>query len=165
MLVLGGSRGAHSINAAISEVLEPLLDLAQVIHIVGKTDIAEMQRRRSGLRESHRGRYHVYADLAVARAGAASMGEFAAVGLPSIQVPYPYSGRHQEANADFMVSHSAALKVMDAELAAGGLWHALRELLGDESALRSMSVASRKLARPDAARAIADQLVLLAGGA
>ena len=178
VLVLGGSRGAHSINAAVSEVLEPLLDLAQVIHIVGRTDIAEVQRRRSELRESHRRRYHVYAylhnemmdallaaDLAVARAGAASMGEFAAVGLPSIQVPYPYSGRHQEANADFMVSHSAALKVMDAELAAGGLWHALRELLGDESALRSMSAASRKLARPDAARAIADQLVLLAGGA
>jgi len=177
VLVFGGSRGAHSINAAVNKVLEPLLSLAQVIHIAGEEDIVELQRRRSELPAGRRERYHVHAylhegmtdallaaDVAVARAGAATLGEFAAVGLASIQVPYPYSGQHQQANADFMVSHGAALNVTDAQLAGGGLWHALKQLLSDESALRSMSEASAKLARPDAARAIVKQLVLLAGG-
>jgi UDP-N-acetylglucosamine--N-acetylmuramyl-(pentapeptide) pyrophosphoryl-undecaprenol N-acetylglucosamine transferase len=93
------------------------------------------------------------------------MGEFAAVGLPSILVPYPYSGQHQEANADFMVSRGASLKVLDSELAEGALWHALEKLLADENALRGMSQKANGLARPDAARAIADQLALLSGGA
>jgi UDP-N-acetylglucosamine--N-acetylmuramyl-(pentapeptide) pyrophosphoryl-undecaprenol N-acetylglucosamine transferase len=177
VLVFGGSRGAHSINVAVSGMLDSLLDFAQVIHIAGEGDVVELQRRRSRLAADRRERYlvHAYlheemidallaADLAVARAGAATLGEFAAVGLASIQVPYPYSGQHQEANADFMVRHGAALKVPDTELAEGGLWRALEELLSDESALHSMSNAVAALARPDAARAIAKQLVLVAGG-
>jgi UDP-N-acetylglucosamine--N-acetylmuramyl-(pentapeptide) pyrophosphoryl-undecaprenol N-acetylglucosamine transferase len=102
--------------------------------------------------------------LAVARAGAATMGEFAAAGLPSILVPYAYAGQHQEANADFLASHGAAQKVLDKDLAAGVLLQAIETLLGDEGALRSMADNARKLSRPDAAHAIAQQLALLAAG-
>lgn len=176
LLILGGSRGAHSINVAINEGLEKLLGLAQIIHVAGEGDSTWLQERRDKLPVELRQRYHLYtylheemvpallaADLAVARAGAATMGEFAAVGLPSILVPYPYSGRHQEANADFLASHGAARKVLDGSL-AGDLLQAVETLLCDEGALRSMAGNARKLARPDAAQAIARQLVSLAAG-
>jgi UDP-N-acetylglucosamine--N-acetylmuramyl-(pentapeptide) pyrophosphoryl-undecaprenol N-acetylglucosamine transferase len=177
LLILGGSRGAHSINLAINEGLEKLLDLAQIIHVAGEEDSPWLQERRDKLPAQLRERYHLYAylhedmvpallsaDLAVARAGAATMGEFAAAGLPSILVPYPHAGQHQEANADFLASHGAALKVLDGSLAAGALLQAIEALLGDESTLRLMAENARKLARPDAAHAIAWQLASLAAG-
>lgn len=177
VLVLGGSRGAHSINGAVADILEPLLGKAQLLHVAGEKDAAWLQGRRDALPDDLRPRYHVYgylheemtdallaADLAIARAGAATMGEFAAVGLPAILVPYPYAGQHQEANADFMVSRGAALKVSDDKLAEGVLAPLVEELLANEQRLRTMADNARKLAKPDAARAIAQQLALLAGG-
>ena len=186
LLILGGSRGAHSINVAINEDLEKLLQLAQIVHSAGEEDIAWLQERKDKLPAELRRRYHLYsylheemvpallaADLAVARAGAATMGEFAAAGLPSLLVPYPYSGQHQDANADFLVSRGAALKVLDGKLAPrirgtedqkGALLQTVDRLLADEGALRSMGDNARKLARPDAARVIVRQLVLLAAG-
>ena len=177
LLVFGGSRGAHSINVAVHEGLEDLLDLAQVIHITGEADADWLRKRQEGLPTDYARRYrcHVYlheemadalgaADLAVARAGAATMGEFAAVGLPSILVPYPHAGRHQEANADFMVACGAARKLSDDELAHAALPVSVAQLLGDEATLRCMSESAKRLARPDAARAIAQQLARLSGG-
>ncbi|HNT06112.1 MAG TPA: UDP-N-acetylglucosamine--N-acetylmuramyl-(pentapeptide) pyrophosphoryl-undecaprenol N-acetylglucosamine transferase, partial [Anaerolineae bacterium] len=104
------------------------------------------------------------ADLAVARAGAATMGEFAAAGLPSILVPYPHSGQHQEANAVFMQEQGAGRHLPDAELSGEVLARAVGELLKDEARLRQMSDNVSHLARRYAARDIARQLAALAGG-
>jgi UDP-N-acetylglucosamine--N-acetylmuramyl-(pentapeptide) pyrophosphoryl-undecaprenol N-acetylglucosamine transferase len=177
VLILGGSRGAHSINAAVSEALEGLLEKAQVVHIAGVTDVTWLKERREALPIGLRERYHVYeylhaqmagallaADLAVARAGAATMGEFAAVGLPSVLVPYPYAGHHQEANADFMVSRGAALKMPDSEMGNGALAQVVGELLSDSQRRARMAQNASGLARPDASSAIALELALLAGG-
>lgn len=177
LLVFGGSRGAHSINAAVRASLETLLEHAQVMHITGKDDLEWLQERCAELPERSAERYRASAylheemvdalgaaDLAVARSGAATMGEFAAVGLPSVLVPYPYAGQHQEANADFMVERGAARKVTDAALAEGALIEHVLELLADEAALQRMSQRARLLARPDAARSIALQLAALTGG-
>jgi len=176
-LILGGSRGSHSINLAVSSALEELLQELHLIHIAGQADIDCLSKRREELPQELARRYHLHAylhdemvdallaaDLAVARAGAATMGEFAAVGLPSVLVPYPYAGQHQDANADFMVNRGAALKLLDAELGRGSLPSVLKSLLADAPALRSMADNARKLAQPQAARAIARQLALLAGG-
>jgi len=176
--VFGGSRGARSINLALSQGLESLLGLApfcQVIHICGPLDAEWVMENRAQLPEQLRNRYRAYsylheempsalaaADLAVARAGAATLGEFPAQGLPSILVPYPYAGQHQELNADYLVSRGAAVKIADAELGER-LLPTILELLNDEQALAEMSERARALARPDAAQRIAEELEQLGG--
>jgi len=177
LLIFGGSRGAHSINAAVRGSVERLLERAQVIHITGQDDLQWLQQRCAELPKPLAARYRLSAylheemldalgaaDLAVARAGAATMGEFAAVGLPSVLVPYPHAGRHQEANADYLVECGAARKLNDSAVAAGALIETVVELLADEETLHRMSDQARKLARPHAARSIALQLAALAGG-
>ena len=174
LAVFGGSRGARSINMAVSAALEQLLDTCQVIHISGRLDAATMKARREGLSPVLKKGYRLYtyiydemplalaaADLVLARAGASTLGEFPALGLPSILVPYPYAGAHQETNADFMVRHGAAIKILDAELSER-LLPAVKSLLGDEGKLARMRARARELARPDAAANIAQEICRLA---
>lgn len=167
--VFGGSRGAHSINLALSECLESLLEVCQAIHICGHLDARWVIERKAQLPDRLRNRYQAYpylhedmpsalaaADLAVARAGAATLGEFPALGLPSILVPYPYAGQHQEVNADYLVSRGAAVKIADADLNEKLLPTILSLLSGD--ALAKMSDRARALAQPQAAQCIAEEL-------
>jgi UDP-N-acetylglucosamine--N-acetylmuramyl-(pentapeptide) pyrophosphoryl-undecaprenol N-acetylglucosamine transferase len=167
--VFGGSRGAHRINLALSECLDHLLEVCQVIHICGPLDAEWVIERRGQVPDRLRNRYRAYpylyeempgalaaADLAVARAGAATLGEFPALGLPSILVPYPYAGQHQEVNADYLVSRGAAVKIADADLNEK-LFPTISSLLSGD-ALAKMSDRARALAQPQAAQCIAEEL-------
>ena len=98
-------------------------------------------------------------DLVVARAGG-SIFEIAAAGKPAILVPYPFaSADHQTANARWMADAGAAVVVPDAELTAARLGSEVGALLGDPARLAAMARASAALARPDAAQAVADELL------
>jgi UDP-N-acetylglucosamine--N-acetylmuramyl-(pentapeptide) pyrophosphoryl-undecaprenol N-acetylglucosamine transferase len=102
------------------------------------------------------------ADLTVARAGG-SIFEVAAHGLPAILVPYPHAAAdHQTANARWMVDAGAAVVVPDGELSAERLRDEVGALLGDSDRLAAMAAASRGLARPDAARDIAREVLAAA---
>lgn len=174
LLVFGGSRGAHSINLAISRILPELLEACQVIHICGQEDEERARSQCDGLSICLQGRYRVYsylhegmadalaaADLVVSRAGAATLGELPALGKPSILVPYPYAGQHQDLNAEYLVSRGAAVKIADAELDEK-LLPTILGLLSDHEALARMGERARVLARPEAAQRIAAELVRMA---
>ena len=173
LLVLGGSQGARSINRALVAGLESLLPACQIVHVSGRLDADWVAGEANRLPAPLRERYHhcaylhdmpqalVAADLAVARAGAATLGEFPAAKLPAVLVPYPYSGQHQVPNAAYMERNGAALVLPDADLEAKLLPTVLR-LLGDEQVLAGMRESAHAMARPDAAEAIAEQVWRLA---
>jgi len=100
-----------------------------------------------------------------ARAGG-SIFEVTAAGRPAILIPYPHAtGDHQTSNANWMVEAGAAETIRDEGLSAGLLAERVSALLSDQSRLAAMSTASAGLARPDAARRIADEVLAAAGAA
>ena len=99
------------------------------------------------------------ADLVVGRAGG-SIFELIAAGRPAILVPYPHAtADHQSANADWMQRAGAATVLGDEELSGERLAAAVRELFDDEPRLRAMAAVAREIAKPDAARRIADEVL------
>jgi UDP-N-acetylglucosamine--N-acetylmuramyl-(pentapeptide) pyrophosphoryl-undecaprenol N-acetylglucosamine transferase len=173
LLVFGGSRGSASINRALLAALPHLLPHCQILHISGQADWPWVAEQTSTIPGSER--YHPFpylneemvqalaaADLVVARAGASVLGEFPAVRLPSILVPYPHAGQHQQANANYLAQRGAAVIINDQELPAQ-LAPAILDLLRSPDRLAAMSRAAAELARPDAAGSIVRELRRLAG--
>lgn len=176
LLVTGGSRGARSINLAVSGAAERVLRQWQVVHITGHLDYEAVQAARAVLAPELQARYHVYAylheempaalaaaDLVVARAGASVVGEFPVRGLPAVLVPYPYAGQHQEVNAAYLVARGAAVRVSDGRLTEE-LPDLLERLAAEPERLQEMAWRARALARPKAAWAVAQCLLDLAAG-
>ena len=118
LLVTGGSLGAKRINETI-EASRGVLDAAgiQLIHIVGDKAGLEPIHTGSYVRLSYCDRMDLAiasADFAVARAGAATVSEFTAVGLPTVFVPYPVGNGEQRLNAQQVVAAGGAVLVDDA---------------------------------------------------
>jgi UDP-N-acetylglucosamine--N-acetylmuramyl-(pentapeptide) pyrophosphoryl-undecaprenol N-acetylglucosamine transferase len=99
------------------------------------------------------------ADLTVARAGASTLGEFPVAGLPAILAPY--AGVNQMDNAQALATRGAAVIVLDEDLPEK-LAPTVLDILGSPARLDAMRAAMAGLARPDAAAAIAAQIVRLA---
>ncbi len=164
VLVFGGSLGARSINLA---AIEAFADAPfHVLHVPGTRDFAELRApgEHYHLREyvDPFGSALAAADLAVARAGG-SVFELAQYGLPAILIPYPHaSADHQTTNARWMADAGAATILADAELSPQRLRAEVDALVGDPDRLRSMAGASRALARPDAAQAVAREVLAAA---
>ena len=161
VLVFGGSLGARSINLA---AVEAFADAPfHVLHVPGARDFGGLRPpgEHYHLREyvSPFGTALAAADLAVARAGG-SVFELAQYGLPAILIPYPHaSADHQTANARWMADAGAATILSDAELSPQRLRAEVDALLGDPPKLAAMAAASRRLARPDAAAAVAREIL------
>ena len=164
VLVFGGSLGARSINhAAVAAFAEAPY---RVLHAAGVRDFAslEVPGPRYDLRPyiDDFGDALLACDLVVARSGG-SIFEVAAHGRPAILIPYPAAAAdHQTANARWMADGGAAVVIRDADLTAGRLRHEVDALLADPDRLAAMAAASAALARPDAARDIASELLAAA---
>jgi UDP-N-acetylglucosamine--N-acetylmuramyl-(pentapeptide) pyrophosphoryl-undecaprenol N-acetylglucosamine transferase len=166
VLVFGGSQGARSINRAAVDAFAGAR--FRVLHAAGERDLGELQAPgpHYDLRGyiSDFGEALLASDLVVARAGG-SIFEIAAHGRPAVLVPYPYAtADHQADNARFMERAGAATVIPDDELSGPRLAQEVGGLLADRQRLETMARASASLARPDAARQIARELLAAARG-
>ena len=100
------------------------------------------------------------ADLVISRAGASSLGEYPAFGLPAILVPYPHAWRYQQVNAEYLARQGAARILADADLDRQ-LGQMVTDLLDHPEQLDSMRQAMLRLSRPDAAQQIAELITNL----
>lgn len=182
LLVMGGSQGARSINQAAIEAFAeggatgPDAEFARdfhVLHLAGRRDYEELRARLEAA--PHADRYTLLAyepdlgdvlaacDLVLARSGG-SIFEVVAVGRPAILVPYPYAtADHQAANAAWMSDAGAAETIEDSALSAATLAGHVAALFDDGARLKEMASASAALAKPDAARCIADEVLAAIG--
>ena len=164
LLVTGGSLGAKRINETITESRQ-VLDAAgiQVIHIVGD---------RAGLEPIHEGSYIrlaycdrmdlaiAAADFAVARAGAATVSEFTAVGLPAIYVPYPVGNGEQRLNAELVVQAGGGVIVLDEDFTVEFVRSRLIPMLSDAKGRAEMQAKAKQIGVRDGA----ERLLALVNG-
>ena len=174
LLVFGGSKGAHSINQAVVQELNALLDKFEIIHLTGESDWDYVRQHDEKLPMDLAARYHVMpylhemgaalaaADLVVSRAGASALGEFPLFGLPAALVPYPHAWQYQKVNADYLTNRGAAIMLEDGHLQEE-LLNTLVVLMENPNKLQAMRAAMFGLSHPRAADKIADVLMELAG--
>jgi len=177
VLVTGGSQGAERINTALFAALPRLVRVAIIVHHTGPAHIGRAQAQRALLPEADRPRYqpHGYlheemgaalaaADLVVGRAGSSSIAEPLAFGTPLVLIPFGAAmNGHQAANARAVAEGGAATVVTEGELDGDRLAAVVGGLLGDPERLRRMAAAAREMGRPDAATAIASDVLRLGG--
>ena len=166
LLVTGGSQGTTSINRAVMDMAPRMSGIKKffIIFQTGKGhDVNVMKKLQSaGIRTrvqpffSDMPSLLEQADLAICRAGAGTLFELAAKGVPAILIPYPYAADdHQTHNARSMADHGAALVMTDRELSSDVLYQTVMDLISDSSQLNRMAKAMAQLAKPDAADQIA----------
>lgn len=170
VLVLGGSQGAQALNRLLREAALALAQAPrplQILHLSGPADreacLASYRSHQiPAVVESFSHRMELFyslADVAVARAGAATLSEIAFFGLPSILVPFPFAADdHQRINAKAFVATGASLTYDQATLSGEMLAKTLMEILSDERKRQAMGEAAARLARPGAAKAVADEV-------
>jgi UDP-N-acetylglucosamine--N-acetylmuramyl-(pentapeptide) pyrophosphoryl-undecaprenol N-acetylglucosamine transferase len=171
VLVMGGSRGAHSLNRGVPAALAASAGMSvEVWHQTGAADLVETAAAYRALSldaqvapfiDDMTAAYR-WADLVVCRAGAITIAELAAAGVAAVLVPYPHAvDDHQTANARYLADAGAAVLLSDTELAAGGLAPVLDRLLRERARLLEMAKRARALARPDAADTVARECMEL----
>lgn len=166
LLVLGGSLGARALNRALPAALAelPAADRPRVRHQCGADHLddaraayraAEVEAEVVPFIDDMAAAYR-WADFAVCRAGALTVAELAAAGLPAILVPFPHAiDDHQYHNGRWLAAGGAAVLIREAELAPARLAAAIAELNGDPARRAAMAACARALALPAAASAVA----------
>ena len=176
VLVLGGSQGAHKLNLALVAVAKTLAGMPGGIRIIHQTgerdrDWVRDAYRRAGLNARVEAFFETMheemraADVVVCRAGATTLAEVAAAGLPAVIVPLPTAANdHQRRNAAALAAAGAAEVVEESDLERQ-LVPRLVALAGDRSRRAAMSAAAAGMAKPDAAdRVLQRAEELMAGG-
>jgi len=175
----GGSRGARSINEAMVEVCRALKDdpAVRLYHATGRAQydaflksLGDVQISLSAARNINIEPYFydiarllAAADLVISRAGASTIAEITALGIPSILVPYPFAtGNHQEHNARALVRQGAAVLVPDRDLSGDVLLRLIEGLRRDVERRQRMAEAARALGKPDALERLLDIIDRLA---
>ena len=175
ILVFGGSQGARFLNQNVPALLSRLTDLHGKLDIIHQTGVREEEETRERYRElevdadvrpylHNMAEQYAAADLAICRAGASTLAEVTAVGVPTVLVPFPYAANdHQTANAREVSDVGGGWTVPQSSWNEEKLAGELAAVLGNQSELQSMSESARQLGRPEAADSIVgDAMDLLA---
>lgn len=171
ILIFGGSQGAHSINLTVLDSLDHLsrsghLNDIQIIFQTGQRDHGLVTKKCQNSKTLIQVLAYIdkmpqamaAADLVISRAGA-GVSETLACGLPSILIPFPYAAsNHQEYNARSLEKAGAAEMILDRELTGQILAQKITRILFDEKKYRTMAEAAKNLARPGAAKEIAERI-------
>jgi UDP-N-acetylglucosamine--N-acetylmuramyl-(pentapeptide) pyrophosphoryl-undecaprenol N-acetylglucosamine transferase len=169
LLIVGGSQGARALNEVVDAWLSR--GIPENVFVIWATGRASHERHAP-----HESAYvrvvpylspieeaYAASDLAVTRAGALTLAELCAWGIPSLLVPLPTAAAdHQTANAQALAESGAAVLIPQSELTTDRLDHTLRQLLGQPERLSRIAAAARSRSRPDAAETIARRILTLA---
>lgn len=168
ILALGGSLGSHAINQEFVKAVAQLKDKypLQVIHLTGAQDLEECQREYKklgvlacvfGFTDEIDKAYSI-ADLVVSRAGAMTVTEIAAYGLPAIMIPYPYAGGHQRENAKVLCERRGAILLEQEQMLAGVLKLHMDDLLSSNLSKSDILKWRAGIYQPQAAVLLANEV-------
>lgn len=171
VLVVGGSLGAARLNSATAEAIPAIVGHGlHVLHITGRGKDDSPARALGDLAAKYRSQYVVreyendiagaYAavDAVVCRAGAVTVAEVSALGLPALYVPLPIGNGEQALNAAPAVAAGAALVIEDERLTSAAVTLALEQILLDEDDQARITEAARSLSVLDASARLADMI-------
>jgi UDP-N-acetylglucosamine--N-acetylmuramyl-(pentapeptide) pyrophosphoryl-undecaprenol N-acetylglucosamine transferase len=167
IFVFGGSQGARAINRVLLECLDSFKPEWQILWQTGECDLAEVSQKTMGrpvkcavypFIQDMKSAYAA-ADLVVSRSGALTLAEITACGKPSILIPFPFAtADHQKHNARALQKEGAASVILERDLTGERLCAEISSLLSDQERLESMSHASKRLGRPNAASCLVDEM-------
>ncbi|HET6630791.1 MAG TPA: undecaprenyldiphospho-muramoylpentapeptide beta-N-acetylglucosaminyltransferase [Woeseiaceae bacterium] len=174
LLVLGGSQGSLMLNRTVPAALARMGEGQRPVvrHQTGRRTAAEAREAyaRHGVQAELRdfiedmAQAYAWADLVICRAGALTVAELAAAGLPSILVPFPGAvDDHQTANAGPLLAAGAAVVVQESDLSEQALQALLASWLASRDELRTRAMAARRLAKPRAVSEITELCLEVAG--
>jgi len=178
LLVFGGSQGARAINEAMIAALPGLGSQKVSLHVTHQTGESDLEKVRrgyeaAGWQDNVDVRPYIddmvvefgKADLIISRAGATTSAELVAAGKAAIMVPFPLAADdHQRKNAEALQAAGAARMILQQELSGRRLADEINSLLARPEGIDRMEIASRKLARRDAAKATVDLMEELVKG-
>lgn len=175
LFIYPGSQGAQSINDVILLILPELLAEFEVIHHCGRNNLKQVQAEARVVMPKHLEKYyHTFpflkehelretyfsSDIVVSRAGAANIFEIAALGKPSILIPYSLAAQnHQVENAYAYAKNGAAVVMEEVNLKPHFFLEKLKFLISKPKELQKMSKAAKEFAKPRAGEIIADYLL------
>lgn len=135
VLIVGGSRGASSLNKILPELLIHIPDI-EIWHQTGEQHFEETKKQYQPYKISayidDMAAAYSWADVVICRAGAMTVFEIMSIGRPAIFIPYPYAvDDHQTANAKFLIDRCAGMLIQEKELCVDNLKHFLDALKED----------------------------------
>lgn len=174
LLIVGGSQGSKIINEVVWSVIKDLLEMVEIIHIVGDKNYNEATKVYISL-DGHQVRLYHYvgflddemkhaysaADLVISRSGASSIADICLNRKPSILVPISVDAGQQRSNAYEMAKIGASLVLEEPNFTPHMVLDKVNELLSQPNVMKSMSDQTAQFATPDAAARIAEELFIL----
>lgn len=168
ILIIGGNQGSHAINLAVEQVLDKLLEIADVCHQTGDSRYKDYERLKA--KESPSYKVHKFiskgwvdtlagADLVITRAGINSLTELAYLGKPALIIPIPT--KEQKINAEYFAGMGLGRVLPQTRLSKENLLKDIKLMINNLESLKDKAKEARKIIIPDAAKRLALEVALM----